>query len=153
MGASARVAVSRGPLISLGVLSSDPEPSPQPPRGVVSPSPAGGTAGELSPGDAGLGPHRTPDAALAQVPGTAPGLASPVGRDGRASRWLTCRRDTVPSAGSSLRPGSKAGGQGGSETGLMLFPDAAALRSRLLAGALFQAPGGLQPLAAAAAAS
>lgn len=72
-----------------------------------------------------------------QVLGTAPGLAVSVGRDGRASCWLTCRRDTAPSSGSSLRLASKIGsGQGRNQRSrpafpgltpcppVMLFPDA-----------------------------
>lgn len=56
------------------------------------------------------------------MPGTAPGLDSAVGRHGRASRQLTCHSDTAPSAGSSLRFGSKIGsGQGTDQRSRLRF--------------------------------
>lgn len=71
-----------------------------------------------------------------QVLGTAPGLAVSVGRDGRASCWLTCHGDMAPSSGSSLRLAAKIGsGQGRHQRSrpgflgltprqpVMLFPD------------------------------
>lgn len=88
-------------------------PEPRAPRGAVRPLHVSGTS------------HRTPAAldrrlsaghgkqSQAQVPGTAPGLASSVGRDGRASGWLTCRSDTAPGSGSSRRFSAQIGrGQG-----------------------------------------
>lgn len=97
------------------------------------------------------GPHLTPEAALAQVPGTAPAWTGPweamaVPAAGSPAAVTRCRVLAHP------RRGSRAGGrQGGWDTGPDALPRCWALSSPLLARGRFPGPGTVYGLPAAAA--